>query len=360
MNHLFLSLLALFYLVYGAERLIQFNETYTLWINEDDIEKMSWDPNLHFMDITDYPEIKAKSPKVFAIPIDPVHQDEVNKFIATINSNTQFNHILRLSTDFTTRYYTSQSGVDAVNYWIAQYRSYIRGRTDVEVAAYPHTWAQPSVVARITGTTKPDEIIVLGGHIDSTASGGSAPGADDDASGSATVLEIFRVLSEGNFKPERTIEFHAYAAEEAGLRGSQAIATAYANAGVNVVAMLQFDMTGYVGSGTTPTIGVITDFTTPALTAFIRKLVTTYTNLGFTNTACGYACSDHASWNRQGYTDGFVFEATFANSNPYIHTPNDLRSRLSQTHCAEFAKLGVGFAIELAYAEDSNNKVIIE
>jgi leucyl aminopeptidase len=311
------------------------------------------------MDITDYPEIKDRTPpKIFTIPIDPTHQEEVNSYIARILPNSLWTHILRLSTDFTTRYYTSQSGVNAVNYWLGQYRNFVRGRTDIEVNSFTHTWAQPSVIARIIGTTKPDEVVVLGGHIDSTASGGTAPGADDDASGSSTVMEVFRVLAENNFRSERTLEFHAYAAEEAGLLGSQAIARNYANNGINVVAMLQFDMTGYVGSSTTPTIGVVTDYTNPALTAFIRKLVTTYTDLGFTNTACGYACSDHASWYREGFTDAFVFESTFANSNPYIHTPNDLRTRLSQTHCTEFAKLGVGFAIELAYAEDSNENII--
>jgi leucyl aminopeptidase len=310
------------------------------------------------MDITDYPEINHKTPpKIFTIPVVPTHQAEVNRYIALISSDSLWNQILRLSTDFTTRYYTSQAGVNAVNYWVGQYRSYIGSRTDIAVEYYTHTWAQPSVIARIRGTTKPDEIIILGGHIDSTASGSTAPGADDDASGSSTVLEVFRALAANGFLPERTIEFHAYAAEEAGLRGSQAIATTYANNGINVVAMLQFDMTGYVGSGT-PTIGVVTDYTTPVLTTFVRALISEYTNLPFTNTACGYACSDHASWNRQGYTDAFVFETTFANSNPYIHTPNDLRSRLSQTHCVEFAKLGVGFAIELSYAE--SNKNIIE
>jgi len=204
------------------------------------------------------------------------------------------------------------------------------------------------------------KLLFLGGHIDSTSSGSSAPGADDDASGSSTVMEVFRVLAVNGFRPERTLEFHAYAAEEAGLLGSQAIARNYANNGINVVAMLQYDMTGFVRSGTTPSLAVITDYTTPALTAFVRKLITTYTNLPSINTACGYACSDHASWYRDGFTDACVSESTIPNSNPYIHTPNDQRNRLSQTHCAEFAKLGVGFAIELAYAEDSNNKVIIE
>jgi hypothetical protein len=60
------------------------------------------------------------------------------------------------------------------------------------------------------------ETVILGGHIDSTAGGASnrSPGADDDASGSAAVLEVFKILMASGFVPDRTVEFHAYAAEE--------------------------------------------------------------------------------------------------------------------------------------------------
>jgi leucyl aminopeptidase len=65
---------------------------------------------------------------------------------------------------------------------------------------------------------------------------------DDDASGLACVLEIFRVLMESSYRPKRTVQFMAYAAEEAGLLGSKDIARAYHRQGVNVVAMLQMEM----------------------------------------------------------------------------------------------------------------------
>ncbi len=87
-----------------------------------------------------------------------------------------------------------------------------------------------------------DEVLIFGGHIDSTAPGmptGRAPGADDDASGSAVVLEMFRILTSSGFVPAKTIEFHGYAAEEVGLRGSQEIAAAYRAAGKSVIGMVR-------------------------------------------------------------------------------------------------------------------------
>jgi leucyl aminopeptidase len=70
-----------------------------------------------------------------------------------------------------------------------------------------------------------------------------APGADDDGSGTVTILEAFRVLTEHIRETgevfEQTVEFHWYSAEEGGLLGSQAIFSQYENEGRDVVAMLQ-------------------------------------------------------------------------------------------------------------------------
>jgi leucyl aminopeptidase len=346
-------LLVLLCVAYGDVRLIQFNESYTVWIPEEDIKKLSESsPPIHFIDITDYPEPPKTNKKQLYIPVVPTHQSIVNPLLNEVDSTNIYELIGGLSS-YTTRYYTSTTGVQAVQWWASQYRSYAGGRSYIQVEEYQHSWAQRSVIARIIGSTYPDEYVILGGHIDSTSSGSTAPGADDDASGSATVMEVFRVIVDSGLRPERSIEFHAYSAEEVGLLGSQDIANYYASIDVNVVAMMQFDMTGYVRAGTTRTIGVVTDFTTPAVTNFIRACATEYLRgrVGFTNTQCGYACSDHASWYRAGYSDGFVFESIFSNSNPYIHSPNDLLNRLDVEHAADFARLGVAFAVEVSYGE---------
>ena len=65
---------------------------------------------------------------------------------------------------------------------------------------------------------------------------------------------------------------------------------------------------------------------------------------------CGYACSDHASWYRQGYPAAFPFEAAKRQMNNKIHTSNDTIEQSGGTadHAVHFAKLGVAFAMELA------------
>jgi leucyl aminopeptidase len=66
-------------------------------------------------------------------------------------------------------------------------------RSDITVSLFKHSWGQPSVIARIKGAgPNADEVVIIGAHEDSTNGGGSkrSPGADDDASGTSTVLEV--------------------------------------------------------------------------------------------------------------------------------------------------------------------------
>ena len=128
--------------------------------------------------------------------------------------------------------------------------------------------------------------MVIGAHQDSInlflPSILSAPGADDDGSGTITILEALRVLLESEAiikgNASNTVEFHWYSAEEGGLLGSQAIFSAYEKEGRDVKAMLQQDMTGYTHktteAGEPESVGVITDFVNPQLTEFIKKIIT--------------------------------------------------------------------------------------
>lgn len=70
-----------------------------------------------------------------------------------------------------------------------------------------------------------------------------APGADDDGSGTVTILEAYRAILEARYIPTSPLEFHFYAAEEGGLLGSLDIVDSYVKAGKNLRGMMQFDMT---------------------------------------------------------------------------------------------------------------------
>ena len=261
---------------------------------------------------------------------------------------------IRTLQDFGSRYYQSQAGQSAALGLKRQWEGYGGGRADFSVAMYPHNWRQDSVIATIRGAELPDEVVVIGGHLDSINSRDTsvAPGADDDASGIAVVSEVLRVVLESGFRPRRTLQFMAYAAEEVGLRGSRQIARAYRDAGTNVIAALQLDMTGYAGSA--EDMYFITDYVSADLTGFLKDLIREYNGAGphritHGETSCGYGCSDHVSWTWIGVPAAFPFETRFGEHNPAIHQPGDTIANLDRSgqHQTRFAKLGVEFMMEL-------------
>jgi hypothetical protein len=114
------------------------------------------------------------------------------------------------------------------------------------------TRLQRNVVARLPGTATPERQILVSGHYDSRTvdrcdSDGFAPGANDDASGTAAVLELARVLSQQTF--EATLLFVAFASEEQGLFGSRHYAQAAAERGDNLIAMVTNDVVGNIVGG---------------------------------------------------------------------------------------------------------------
>lgn len=272
----------------------------------------------------------------------------VNPLLTTLSQANILATIQHLSA-YTTRYYTSATGVQASNWLRDQWTAMKGSRTDVTVQQFTHSWAQSSVIATITGTTFPNEVIIIGGHLDSIAPGdATAPGADDDASGIATLTEVYRNLMARDFRPQRTIKFMAYAAEEVGLRGSAAIASNYQTNGVNVVGVMQLDMTNYKGSS--QDIWLMQDYTNAAQNAFVGQLITAYTNATWSTDSCGYGCSDHASWHNRGYAASMPFESAMDDYNPFIHTDGDTLevSDNNASHAIKFAQLATAYAGELA------------
>jgi len=237
-----------------------------------------------------------------------------------------------------TRYYTNVKGKEAAEL-IQKWTADICG-TACKSELFPHTWLQPSVIVTYPGEGPlASEYVVIGAHLDSTASNtANAPGADDDASGVSVLIETINVLRQVGFKPKRTLVFQFYAAEEVGLRGSQAIVETYVANNINVYAMVQFDMVGY--SRTNPIF--ITDFVNSALTKCLAELTAQFAHHPQWGTSvCGYGCSDHASYNRAGYRASFPFETSFSSSNPYIHTANDKIDNLNVNHARYFVELAL-------------------
>ncbi|NRR32559.1 M20/M25/M40 family metallo-hydrolase [Oxalobacteraceae bacterium] len=280
-------------------------------------------------------------------------QAVVNPMLAQMQASNIGQTIVDMSA-FANRYYSTNNGVNASDWLKQRWIAMAAGRSDISVSQFTHaSWPQKSVILTIAGTDNASEVVVLGGHLDSINGNGTsettrAPGADDDASGIASMTEVLRVMVASGYKPRRTIKMIGYAAEEVGLRGSQEIAVSHKNAGTNVVGVMQLDMTNYKGSASD--IYMYTDYTDVAQNDFVVKLLGTYlptVKIGYDK--CGYACSDHASWTAQGYWSSMPFEAAMGQDNPYIHTANDTyaNSGNQADHALKFARMALAYAVEL-------------
>ena len=289
------------------------------------------------------------------------NQATVNRWLPQVEERRLYDTINHLSS-YRNRYYASPLGKTSAEWIRSHWQSLAAGRSDVTTelfTACANCSTQPSVILTITGWDLPNEVVVLGAHLDSINASNRndpnqlAPGADDDASGIATLTETLRIaLSEG-WRPRRTVKFMGYAAEEVGLRGSNAIAQSFRSSGVNVVGVLQVDMTNYK-SGAVPDMKLISDYSNADLKNFFVTLFDTYlAPRGLTrgSEACGYACSDHASWTNAGYPAAMMFEAGSPNGSfPYIHTTNDTLATMGESaqHSVKFAQFALAYLAETA------------
>jgi bacterial leucyl aminopeptidase len=259
---------------------------------------------------------------------------------------------------FHDRFHANSTANDHVNQLKAKIEQFMQSsklKYTVDLINHSST-RQKSLRVHLEGSQRPNEVVVIGGHYDSinteTIFGspnpkGHAPGADDNASGSAAVLEALRLIAENGVQPERSIEFMWYAAEEVGLYGSQEIAADYRRRNVDVIAVMQLDMTMFPGSGEL-TIASMSDFTSPWLRNVFVELNRLYIGAKIVSSACGYGCSDHASWHDEGYATLMPAEAEMDSMNHNLHTTQDvIDARSNFKHQAAFAKAAVAFGLEL-------------
>lgn len=281
------------------------------------------------------------------------NETTVNPMLTEVRESEILGTITTLSTGFPNRRHNQPSGLDSANWIKNKWTQLAAERSDITVEFFNHTAAetpQPSIILTVRGTTLPDEVVVLGAHQDSINRNGptfDAPGADDDASGIASLTEVIRVLVAKNFRPRRTVKFMAYAAEEVGLIGSKAIAADFQARAVNVVGVLQLDMTNYKSIDSTFDISIINDFTNAAQNQFVRELIWNYQpTLTIADANCGYSCSDHASWTNKGFPASFPFEPR---SNPTIHTTGDTLAQSGNNagHAVKYSKIAVSYIGEL-------------
>ncbi|MDA0745080.1 MAG: M20/M25/M40 family metallo-hydrolase [bacterium] len=207
---------------------------------------------------------------------------------------------------------------------------------------------QWNVVAVKPGTLYPHRKIVLGAHydtisIDRTQEGQDvAPGADDNASGVAALLELARLLR--NAELEVTVEFVFFGAEELGLIGSEHYASQARIKGDEILAMLQLDAIGTRSTQFSDVFSIDTTHLYRKLGEVVAQAAAEYTtvrasdgaggHVSISSTGCG--CSDHQSFLNRGYPALGIFQY---DGNPATHL-NTSADTLEQVDLSLVTEIG--------------------
>lgn len=236
-------------------------------------------------------------------------------------SGTNLTTIVRHLQNYGTRNAYVPQSIEAQN-WIKGKFEELGLTVEIHDFPMPSGSASDNVIATKLGTKYPNEVVMLGAHYDTYSNSSSQPGADDNASGTAAVLEIARVLSQYSF--DRTIVFCAFSGEEYGLYGSKAYAQRCAQEGMDILGYFNLDMIGYLKpSSTVIKTTLIYPQSALELAQFYTNVCSVYlpSFVVEPGTLLG-GSSDHESFNNNGYMGIFPFEDV-DNHSPYIHTAND-------------------------------------
>ena len=279
----------------------------------------------------DFPQVTEENPVIRGM----LNQVSMDSLEATVQ------HLQ----DYGSRIWNTDNAYTASD-WIAN-RMEALGLEVEQQPFYAETWlgsgnAAPNVIGIQRGTLYPDTYVVCGSHFDSFSweamyGGGNAPGADDNATGVASVLESARIMTQYEF--EYSIIYCAYGCEEMGLYGSEAYASRCQEEGMDIIGYFNNDMNGYLNPGDEIHIDCIyPNAVEPIGTYYMNVGSVYYPELSITHVYFNEGDSDHTSFNNHGYMGIYPFEDS-QNYSPYIHTPNDLIGisvnsfEMSQQYC---------------------------
>jgi hypothetical protein len=204
-----------------------------------------------------------------------------------------------------------------------------------------------NVYAVQPGYMYPNKKYIICAHMDDMPSGTIAPGADDNASGTAAVLEAARIFR--NYSFPYTIVYALWDEEEQGLIGSAYYATQAYNAGDSIMGVINLDMIAYDGNNDGKCdVHTRSTGTSLSLAAKMMECNTDY-NIGLTFVVRnpGSTYSDHASFWTKGYGAILLIEND-ADFHPAYHTVNDNLSYYNIPYFVKMAKVSLATLATLA------------
>ena len=261
--------------------------------------------------------------------------------------------------DFGSRYVVVDS-CWAAGYWIRdrfEELGYSNVRLDTfRTMSFQDSVAAMNVIAVKEGTTRPSEYVVLGGHYDSVNAENFydpfalAPGADDNATAVAAVLEAARLLED--VPTDRSIMFACWSAEEVGLWGSRHFVAQAVEESLDIVVYLNMDCLGYLEpSPSEAPVIVFTDSLSLAIAGYMQTLAHTHTPYALQTGVRPIGASDHTSFWEAGYN---VVDMGTTIASPYRHTTDDTIDNIDTGFARALAAVNVAATAAVAGVAGEN------
>jgi carboxypeptidase Q len=198
-----------------------------------------------------------------------------------------------------------------------------------------------NTVAEIKGSEKPDEVVIIGGHLDSWDLG---TGATDNGTGSMAVLAAARALVKSGAKPKRTIRFVLFTGEEQGLNGSKAYVAAHKEELSKISGVLVHD----TGAGKVVTIGLMHNYAARETMDRVLYPLAKEKSIGLAEPSLrSEGGSDHIPFDEAGVPASWCVQEV-ANYEKDHHSQTDTLDRVRWDDLAEGAQVLAIYAYNVA------------
>ncbi len=284
-----------------------------------------------------YPEKQPTS----IIEVDPVILEIVDQVL----KENLTGYIQNLQ-DFQTRFF-STSNCELAGDYIHDFFVLSGLDTESDSFSFGDDYSSNNIIGTLEGKVDPAQVVIICAHYDSYSNQPLtlAPGADDNASGCAAVMEAARILVPYSF--DFTVKFICFSAEEWGLYGSKDYALDAARRGEDVIAVLNLDMIAYTDI-LPEDLDIISNPDSEWLADRFISTSNIYTLLDISKTVnSSFVWSDHSPFWDRGYSAILGIEDIDI-QNPYYHTTFDTIDKLNLDFATLVVKAALAVASDLA------------
>jgi hypothetical protein len=270
---------------------------------------------------------------------------DIGEMVTRVSPTNLLAHIENLQ-NFRTRY-ASTANAEASGAFIGDYFRGLGIPCEYDSFVFRGTHQSRNIVATLPGIISPEYTLIVCAHYDSVSDQPLvlAPGADDNGSGTAAVMEIGRVLSLYPFN--FTVKLICFSAEEWGLYGSAHYAGEARKNGEKIFAVLNLDMIAYADR-LPEDLDIVANPDSEWLADRFMEAARTYAPLPVAESVNpSFAWSDHSSFWDQGFSALCGIEDVVLN-NPYYHKTTDTSDHVNIDFALAVTKATLAAAADLA------------